>query len=442
MAAICSVSARVPGRGLPLLAALVICSTAVAESRPTDASPVQPVTNALAGNYLAQGADPRLRRKVTLELVGGTLGGYAERLAEHSKVSHTVRAPFADYALLALNVDLTLADLQRAVADTYGLTWSASRDSSPAYTLSESADDRKQRRNLLALTRRRGREEMVRRLERVREMAFLSPEELDRLAEAGDWKALSLKHPRGGGTSRLVFRLPDAVWQRFWATGTARVTIASLPPAVQELSKEAAAPHIDPAVVVDRGWIGMRFGGTVDRPTIWLRFRYGNEGMDGNLLYREGMTRQPPEDRRRAAEANPTKPPPDPRFRQTVTLRDQGISRAGNRGIFVERGERWPNAKPLAVLLEDLAAQVDMPVLAECELVLKDGKPDPVWLRQQWWLAAELVDEPLPRALDMLCADFEMEWRFRNGVLLIRPRLWFVPPKDREYQHLQADSFG
>lgn len=95
----------------------------------------------------------------------------------------------------------------------------------------------------------------------------------------------------------------------------------------------------------------------------------------------------------------------------------------------VEQGERPPKAAPLAVLLQQVAEQVDVPILAECEYEPKK----PGWSNRQWWLAADIVDEPLTRALDLLCADFEYEWRFSEGMLLLRPRLWFAQEKERQY---------
>ncbi len=77
--------------------------------------------------------------------------------------------------------------------------------------------------------------------------------------------------------------------------------------------------------------------------------------------------------------------------------------------------------------MKDLARQVSLPIIAGCEYKPKDNQ----WLRKQWWLAADIADKPLAEALDLLCADFEYEWRFHQGVLLLRPQRWYVPPEQR-----------
>jgi hypothetical protein len=101
-----------------------------------------------------------------------------------------------------------------------------------------------------------------------------------------------------------------------------------------------------------------------------------------------------------------------------VTLRDVKRSSA------LDAGERPERAKPLADLLRELASQVNIPILAECDYRPKEAD----WLRAQWWLAEDIVEEPLTRALDLLCADFEYEWRFEHGALLLRPSRWYLEP--------------
>src|SRR5207253_2778662 len=93
---------------------------------------------------------------------------------------------------------------------------------------------------------------------------------------------------------------------------------------------------------------------------------------------------------------------------------------------------RSAGAKALVPLLQDLAKQIPMPVLAATDYrPHPEETPDPAkdgrWLRDEWWLAAPIVDQPLPKALDMLCADFEYEWRFHRGVLQLRHKRWYLP---------------
>jgi len=262
-------------------------------------------------------------------------------------------------------------------------------------------------------------------------MAFLSEGELRRLEASGEQKAKTLRHPATRDASRLAFSLPPKLLAGLWSTGTASSPVGDLPSEVQEYARRAFKGDRSDLSgdEVLRGTVRLSFGGTPDRPTVWLRLTDGREGSDVNLLYAEGWTREPPEERRREARAHPTTPPRDARFRLKVTLRDPA-PRGG-----IQRGDRPPGAKPLAAFLQDLGRQMDIPILAECEHKLPREDPGARWLRKQWWLAADIVQRPLSEALDLLCADFECEWGFERGFVVVRPRLWFLEPDERGYSY-------
>jgi hypothetical protein len=370
--------------------------------------------------------DPRLAQRAKDSQVGASLGEYARLLTKSTGVEQSVKPSFDVRPLLALNVDLSLEKLQRVIEANYQLTWFASTDQPPRYILEESAADGRARAQALTMERRRARLRMLARLDDVRRLASLSNEELAPLEAAGEGMAQSLKYPRSRAMAQLLLGLPQPLVEEFWRTGSVRIAVGSLPGPLQELARGAAGSRIDPADV-ERGSLAMKLGGSIDRPTIWANQSYGQAGHGYNLLYNEGIYPQPPQERRRGAEALPSSVPTDPRFKKKVSLNDPGNRPA----IPVELGQRPPDCKPLAILLQDLGWQVDMPILAECEYRRKGEGPDPEWLRRQWWLPDDILDEPLPHVLDLLCADFEYEWRFKGGALLFRPRLWFAEPEQR-----------
>jgi hypothetical protein len=77
---------------------------------------------------------------------------------------------------------------------------------------------------------------------------------------------------------------------------------------------------------------------------------------------------------------------------------------------------------PLAKLLKDLAEQGVPPLISAC-----DYKPrNKEWLATQWWLGSDIIDQPLHKALDLICADFEYEWEYRDGMVLLWPSRWYV----------------
>jgi hypothetical protein len=132
-------------------------------------------------------------------------------------------------------------------------------------------------------------------------------------------------------------------------------------------------------------------------------------------------TREPPKERRKGL--------PKSRYARNSQLQDKVTLREPASRKRLDAGERPPGAKSLATFLKELSKQAEIPILAECEYRPKDV----AWLRKQWWLADDIVDRPLYEALDLLCADFEYEWRYQGGIVLLRPRLWYVEPAQRGY---------
>jgi hypothetical protein len=359
--------------------------------------------------------------------VGGNLADYLKALSSSTNVQQEVKSPFGERALLGLNINVTLGEAQHAIARNYELTWRAT-GAPPQYLLFESSRERERRVNLLRLEQAAARKRMLARWDEVRRLAFMDRADLDRAAAAGERMATAFKHPRGAAMARLLFQLPDSVIQQVLTSGSARVSISALSPELQGLARSAARQGVaDPDLITREGYIDLKLGGTIDRPTIITNPQYGRDGFYFNPLYSELVARQRPEDRRKAAGARPLRAPKDPRFTRRVPLRDHALATA------VEPGERPPRAKPLAVLLKELVAQVQLPVLAECEYVPPEKDRNSAWLQAQWWLGGEIVEQPLTHAPDLLCADFEYEWSFRDGFLLLRPKLWFVEPEQRKF---------
>ncbi len=388
-----------------------------------------PSASAVAGSLQPRAAASPA--KVRLDQVGGTLARYLEVLSARTALPHAVAAEFQESDCLILNPEMPVEALRRALASAYQLTWR--RDEDPlTYTLSLSSGDRQRRSTLLSRLRQRANERLRARWEAVRRMAFLGAEELRQLESGGEPIARALSHPVGSALRRLTFQLPDPVLAELWSNGSASVPVSGLSPATQKLAKSIAASSGNPSLNLDtvasEGEISLQVGGTLDRLTVGANLQYGTDGFGGNLLYLEGWARHPPEERRRENAASFSSRSPDRRLNQLVTLREPASRKR------LERGERPPSAKSLAILLVELAAQVELPLVAECEFVPRRADRNGAWLNQQWWLAADIVEEPLYRALDLLCSDFEFEWRFEEGVLLLKPRLWFVPPEERGYR--------
>jgi hypothetical protein len=364
---------------------------------------------------------------VDAQQLGGILSVYLSAITEATDVNHRVRTPFDARPLTALNVDLRLSVLQQSLARTFALTWTASTGPAPEYTLEEKGPDRQARADARGAAQLAGQRRMRARWDAVRQMAFLPPERLKELAAAGETKASSLQDRRHAGIVKTLFQLPGPVLQQFWRTGRAEVPVSQLPSELRSLARDTLiGDRTDrPPDTVNRAVLQVGIGGTVDRPTVWTRISADRQGVDSNILYSEGWTRHPPASRRQAARASPTKPPQDPRLRRKVSLKDiEKRPRAAP-------GERPAGARPLAEYLKQLATQCPtLVMLAECDYRPKDD----AWMRQQWWLAEDIIDAPLHEALDLLCADFEYEWKFAEGALLLRPRLWFLEPDQRSYR--------
>lgn len=164
-----------------------------------------------------------------------------------------------------------------------------------------------------------------------------------------------------------------------------------------------------------------------------MSIRTRKRGSDINLLYAEGWARQPPAERRAEILARPTPVPNHPTFRRRVTLKDPKGARSAR------QAERSDGALPLLPLLEQLSKQIDLPIVAQCDYRPRAEEPrNPetlrqaeVWLNNQLWLGEPILDEPLAKALDLLCADFEYEWAFKDGAIALRHRRWFLPEEER-----------
>ncbi|MCC2670186.1 MAG: hypothetical protein K0Q72_2657, partial [Armatimonadetes bacterium] len=156
--------------------------------------------------------DERLSTRVfnsqDFSMSGEELADYLGRLTESTKVEHRAKSPFDRNPVIALSADGTVGKLQRLLARTYHLTWVRSSTEAPTYALLLSKADRQLRADTRAGVIRKGRALMSERLERVRKMALLDPEQLRRVAAQGDPKARNLLHPRTGAMARLVFQLP------------------------------------------------------------------------------------------------------------------------------------------------------------------------------------------------------------------------------------------
>jgi hypothetical protein len=380
---------------------------------------------AVAAERSERGPDSRLLRRVPHTQLEGSVERYLESLREKSAVALQAASPWAKRPLVALNANLSLKGHQEALARLYQLSWKTSDDAPPGYLLYESAADRQARAGAKARVQRIARQKMLNRWEQVRQVVSGQPGWSERFRESDPAMAKALQGPRSRAIGRLVSALPEPVLRQFLTTGSYQTQVSALPPTLQRDADMAWARNsIRPSKPpIEEGTFSLRIGGTFDRPTVWASLTSGGHGFHSNLLYAEAWGRHEPADRRREARGNPTKPPRDPRFLKRVTLRDP------ERKKPTESGNRPPGAKPLAELLYDLSRQVELPLLAECEYLPQEKD----WLARQWWLAAEIEDRPLHEALDLLGADFEYEWKFEGGVLLLRPRLWFLDPEDRKY---------
>jgi hypothetical protein len=367
---------------------------------------------------------------VEIEDQKSRLGEAAERLQAQTRIAHTIAGPFDRREVVILGVKHSVAEVQAAVARAFVLTWESVGEPR-RYHLKPAPADQRVRNLRRAAAAAAGKRRMVARLEEVRRLALLPDGELRRRGKAGDDQADNLLHPRSGAMSRLLLGLPEPLWSRFLSQEVATVRYSDLPPESRAVADQVLrgvrgrgpggvqAHGVD--LLPERGVLELRLGGRLDRPTIWGRLTTGYIGMVHNLLYAEAAARQPPSARRRALPRR--KPPKEAPLLKKVTLRDH--PRPATAPTFP--GERPAKARPLAEFLDLLRTEAGLPIVAECEYRPQDAE----WLRAQWWLAADIIERPLYEALDLLCADFEYEWEFRGGMLLLRPQRWWTEPEER-----------
>lgn len=362
-------------------------------------------------------ADRRLDQQVEVSQPFGTLSGYLKAVSAKSSVPHQVKPPHGDRALVALGPPISLRELQKAMARDLMLSWERKGAS---YHLSESARDRKLRRDAWEKKHASALTAMVARFRHKASLINLSDEELARRAAARDPFAHLARQDRArhrGSVAdkvRFITSLPQGVLEKAFAGAVVDVRY-------NQLSRENQARFMQ----VTRGFVGrplrqheipehgaMRLflSGTWSRPELQVKFRFDKGG--GGVTTLTATSVDPdPADRRLGMQW--ARVPEHPEFKKKITLTDTGRPKGG----YFSGGERPPNALPMQPLLKQLSEQVNLPIIAECDYKLKD----PLWLAKQWWMLKQIKDEPLSRALDLLCADFEYEWEFREGVLLLRP---------------------
>jgi len=374
-------------------------------------------------------ADPRLNELVSEEQLGETLGEYLEAVSDVSRVQLLAEKPYDQRGLVALNARLPLEQIQRGLARTYRLTWQASSSKPTAYRLYQRLEDQELRRRARERAAAAGQGSVLAQLEHVRSLAALPPDQLNAVAARGDREADQMKSPLTRKMTALAMMAQPATWRAVLQGFQQRVKLADLGPEAVALAKSIVPDSPWPDVAERLGFVAFGLGGTPNRPTIWMVLKVGGHGILHNLLYADGLqrVRQPPAERRVQATLNPSRVPKDKRFMVKVSLRDELLD--GAREAAATPPRRPTGAKPLAILLQDLVAQTELPILAECDYRPDDAK----WLREQWWLAEDIEEKPLPEALDLLCADFEYEWEFSQGFLILRPRLWFAGPEERSY---------
>lgn len=359
---------------------------------------------------------------------GLTLGSYTRKLTRASRQDHRVEKSLDSRALSAWNVRGSLAELHRATGWVYGATWQQRPEDDWLLTVTRA--DRERRRTARAAAERRGRLALQRKINEHRVQLGLAP------GKPPANPRRSLYHPRASNIVKLVLSLPAPVWNRLHQTGSAQVMMRDLPPPLQQFGQASKMIGSQRLFYGDRfgrrieakpggpddGWLRLMMGGSLENPTILAQFDHSGGAFSSNILDSVGIFREPPEERRKRRKKSAT--PDDPRFKKVVSLRDGPYPRT------LEPGERPPKAKPLALLLTELARQMKMPIIAECEY--RPG--DQAWLRKQWWLGGDIVSRPPAEALDLICSDFECEWSFESGFVRLRPRDWYLDPADRGYR--------
>ena len=320
---------------------------------------------------------------------------------------------------------------------THAASWLATEGKEP-YRFLVSIKDRERIGAARARDEREGRLAVRRRWDQVKQWAYLDEAGLAQLARTQPAMVQVLRHKRGKAMARLAFGLPAPFLAKVWEQGVARVPVMRLTPELQSLAETAwlgDSTNRDPQTLGREGWIVVQSGGPPDRPTVYVAVNTRQGGFNGNLLYAEGWVRQDPAERRNVALANPTPVPRVALFRKKVTVTDPSFPKSDY------TLERYDNALPLLPLMEQIAGQVDVPfVIAtdfrprpeEVAARTNNPKKDEAWRRGQWWLSGRILEQPLGRALDLLCADFEYEWTYADGVIALRHRRWYLPEAERE----------
>jgi hypothetical protein len=389
-----------------------------------------------ASNVLGQ-VSPSEPRSTGLNLTAripsleGDLQALAAKASAITEVRHSAEANIATAPIVTYRFDLPLGTLHACVARSHVLTWTPSGNPT-TYYLRESAGNKQARANAASAAKLKARRRLLARWEEVKRLASLPDRELARLAQAGDRTAQGLRHPRVAASTRLTYQLPARALAALWSQGSTRVRVADLPETLQSLAEQVApqvrirtstSTYLLRDTVRDEGSLELRVTGTIDRPNIQGTLHCGRgrtHQSEFSLLYPELGLRQPP-DERRAELPKTRRRSDDPWLSARITLREP----ASRRGLAP--GERPRSARPLATLLDELAAQAQLPVIADCAYQPKNEE----WLKSQWWLAEDLVNTPLAEALDLLCADFESEWFFIKGAIVVRSKYWFLPVEQR-----------
>ncbi len=379
--------------------------------------------------------DPRLDEPLSFTFRSGPCSALAPSLAQEAGVPLALSTSLQNVRLSVLGKSSTLRAVLGGLQWSTAATWTT-RGSASDYRLELTERDRTAAANARRRSESRGLARLRARWDQVRQWANLDERGLDQLAKVEPGMASCLRHPKSAAALRLAVGLPAGVWQKLWASGVVRFTVRALPESLHGEVQTWAAPYQAAGVREQSlsGAMKLQIAGPPSRPTVWQSIEFGNGGSDTNLCYAEGWVRQSPASRRAAALANPSAVPNDPLFKARVSLRDpQGAASA-------QSGERPPDALPLLPLVEQLAKQLDVPVVVQCDYrprpeEVKGGKSNPRldrgWLRDQWWLGEAIREVPLARALDLLCADFEYEWSFRRGVVCLRHSRWYLPEEWR-----------
>lgn len=359
--------------------------------------------------------DRRLDQTTSLSQPHGSLESYLERMSAGTAVPHEAKPPHGDRPLVIFNRGLTLRSLQKTLAGALVLSWARKGD---LYPLDQSPRDRTLLRQAWEKREARALAQALARFRHKATLVDLSDAELDQRVAAGDEFAVLTKRDRRKGSMakklKLVASLPPFVLERVFAGDVVDVRYSNMSPEVQELFRSEALASgsngIDQREMPAYGCLRIYLKGTWSRPELGAQFRYDRDS--GSVSSLSSLSVVPdPGDRRGGIRWSAV--PRHAAFKKKVSLIDTGRPKEGH--FF--GGERPPGALPLQPYLMQLSRQVDLPIVAECAYKEKDIE----WLAKQWWIPATIKDEPLPRALDLLGADFEYEWQFREGAIVLKP---------------------